>query len=468
MMAFLTELWRKCLSAVGPPHNYRGVADQKHRAGLVDMVNWKDSLKHAVVSDIGMRRTTNQDAYTVVLANDEGDWQRRGHLFVVADGMGAHAAGELASEMAVSGIAHRYHKYKDLSPPEALHRAMLETNAEVHQRGQANTDFHNMGTTASALLLLPQGALVAHVGDSRVYRLRGAVLEQLTFDHSLVWELRASGQLPEDSAYANSVPKNIITRSLGPNASVQTDFEGPFPLQTGDTFLLCSDGLSGQVSDEEIGSILASLPADEAAQAFADLANLRGGPDNITSVVVQVTDKCLATSNGGIEPLTIQRQRVRGGVHPALWVVAAVCLLVAGSMAVIGNWRPALVALVGGLIAVLAAALQRLALLPRGITLGEARRLGKGPYVTVECPVDVEFVERLEEVVEELRDATRGGQWEVDLAAFDAYCAAAKRAVATGEFKDALAAYMHAISFMMSELREQRRREARRRSSFDF
>ena len=133
--------------------------DSLRRSGTT--VTWENGLEHAVVSDIGMRRATNQDAYTVVLANDEGAWRKRGHLFVVADGMGAHAAGELASEMAVSGIAHRYHKYKDLSAPEALHRAVLETNAEVHQRGQANTDFHNMGTTASALLLLPQGAVVA-------------------------------------------------------------------------------------------------------------------------------------------------------------------------------------------------------------------------------------------------------------------------------------------------------------------
>jgi serine/threonine protein phosphatase PrpC len=468
MIAFLTEQWRNCWRAVGLPKKHQSVAKPGSRAGLVDIVNWENGLEHAVVSDIGMRRATNQDAYTVVLANDEGAWRKRGHLFVVADGMGAHAAGELASEMAVSGIAHRYHKYKDLSAPEALHRAVLETNAEVHQRGQANTDFHNMGTTASALLLLPQGAVIAHVGDSRVYRLRSNVLEQLTFDHSLVWELRASGQLPEDSAYANSVPKNIITRSLGPNPTVLTDFEGPFPLRLGDTFLLCSDGLSGQVSDEEIGSILGSLPPEDAAQAFADLANLRGGPDNITAVVVQVNDDALATAKATNEPLTIQRQRVRGGVHPALWIVAAVCMLAAGSMAVLGNWRPALIAGSGGLIAILAAALQRLALLPRGITLGDARRLGKGPYVTVQCPVDNQFVERLAVVVEELREATQDGKWAVNLPAFDTYCTAATQAVASGEHKKALAEYVHAISFMMNELREQRRRDVRRRSSFDF
>jgi protein phosphatase len=431
-------------------------------------VNWENGLQHAVVSDIGMRRATNQDAYNVLLASDESTWRRRGHLFVVADGMGAHAAGELASQMAVSGIAHRYHKYVDLSAPEALHRAMLETNAEVHRRGQANTDFHNMGTTASALLLLPQGAVIAHVGDSRVYRLRDHMLEQLTFDHSLVWELRASGQLSGESAYVDSVPKNIITRSLGPNPTVATDFEGPFPLRQGDTFMLCSDGLSGQVSDEEIGSILSSLSPEEAAQAFADLANLRGGPDNITAIVVRVNDDFLTTANAHTEPLTIQRQRRRGSTHPALWIVAAVCMLAAGSMAVLGNWRPALVALAGGLIATLAAALQRLALLPRGITLGDARRLGKGPYVSVKCPVDAQFVEGLSDVIDELREAAQDGPWQVNLAAFDAYCESARKALANGQPKQALAEYLHAVSFMMNEWREQRRRDARRRSSLDF
>jgi len=143
-------------------------------------------------------------------------------------------------------------------------------------------------------------------------------------------------------------------------------------------------------------------------------------------------------------------------------------MLAAGAMAVLGNWRPALIAFSGGLIAILAAALQRLALLPRGITLGDARRLGKGPYVTVQCPVDTQFVESLAAVVDELREATQGGKWEVNLPAFDTYCTAASQAVASGEHKKALAEYVHAISFMMNELREQRRRDARRRSSFDF
>src|SRR5262245_50262243 len=121
-----------------------------------------------------MRRSNNQDSHVVVLASDVEAWKSRGHFFMVADGMGAHAAGELASKLAVEGVSHLYRKYTELSAPEALQKAMLETNTKVHQRGQANADFRNMGTTASTLILLPQGAFVAHIGDSRVYRLRDA------------------------------------------------------------------------------------------------------------------------------------------------------------------------------------------------------------------------------------------------------------------------------------------------------
>jgi PPM family protein phosphatase len=421
-------------------------------------VNWEDSLQHAEVSDIGLRRMTNQDAYAVVLAADLEAWQRSGHLFIVADGMGAHAAGELASEMAVSGIAHRYPKYQELSPPEALHRAIQETNAEVHQRGKANADFHNMGTTTSVLALLPQGALVAHVGDSRVYRVRGKMLEQLTFDHSLVWELREHGQFDQHADFASVVPKNIITRSLGPNPTVQTDFEGPFPLEVGDTFLLCSDGLTGLVQDEEIGPILATLPPAEAAQALTDLANLRGGHDNITVLVVRVTGAELTTRAAAAEPLTILRDRRHPKSQPVLWIVASVCFLVALAMAVLGREVPAVVALAGGLIAVLIAIVYRWTSAPRGIALGETRRLGRGPHVRLECPVNAPFVGKLAALVDQLRAATDGGDWKVDLGGFNQHAKRGEQAAREGLFDAALKHYVHAISYMMSELREQSRR----------
>lgn len=402
-----------------------------------------------------MRRATNQDAYAAVLAGDMESWRRSGHLFVVADGMGAHAAGELASEMAVSGISHRYHKYHHLSPPEALHRSIQETNAEVHRRGQANLDFHNMGTTASALVLLPQGALIAHIGDSRIYRQRGQQLEQLTFDHSLVWELRASGQFDGNEEMANSVPKNIITRSLGPNPTIQTDFEGPFPLEAGDTFLLCSDGLSGLLADDEIGPILASLSPQEAAQALTDLANLRGGHDNITVVIVQVTGSALTTQAAHAQPLTIQQNHTPQRTNPAIWIAASVCLLAAAGLAILEKFQPAFLVFAVGLVTVLVALIHRWMKTPRGIALGKTRRFGKGPYVSVGCKVNARLADKLAALAEQLRSATEAGQWKVDTSGFEKRCRAAEESASQGDFDQALSKYVHAISYMMNELREQ-------------
>ena len=223
----------------------------------------------------------------MVLAGSEADFQQRGHVFMVADGMGGHAAGELASKIATDVISLDYRKLLDQTPPEALLSAVLDANHQIHVRGQASPEFRGMGTTATILVLLPTGALLAHVGDSRCYRVRGNRIEQLTFDHSYVWEMQAAGQLPE-GGIPGFISKSSITRSLGPHPTEQVDLEGPHPVQAGDTFLLCSDGLSNQVKDEEIGLVLSCLPPAEAVHALIELACLRGGPDNITAVVVRV------------------------------------------------------------------------------------------------------------------------------------------------------------------------------------
>ena len=164
-------------------------------------------IEHAILSDIGMRRANNQDSASVQISDSPERRQRRGHLFVVADGMGAHAAGELASKMAVEQIAHHYFRQNDSEATDAMRTAVLHANNEIYRRGQQNPEFHNMGTTASALAILPEGAVIGHVGDSRVYRLRKSILEQLTFDHSLVWEMEAAGQLKGDARLSNAIPK---------------------------------------------------------------------------------------------------------------------------------------------------------------------------------------------------------------------------------------------------------------------
>ena len=133
--------------------------------------NWSPVVFAVACSDIGMRRANNQDSYAIVGASDADQWQRCGDLLIVADGMGAHAAGELASRLSVELIPHHFSKLNTkLEPSEALLRAFEETNREINRRGTVNPEFRSMGTTTSAILLLPIGGVIAHVGDSRVYR----------------------------------------------------------------------------------------------------------------------------------------------------------------------------------------------------------------------------------------------------------------------------------------------------------
>jgi PPM family protein phosphatase len=250
-------------------------------------VNWDDLIIDAAETDTGMRRMNNQDSFAKVRAPNPEAWRQRGHVFLVADGMGAHAVGELASKMACDRIPHNYMKTRSGTPSEAIVKTFRDVSAEIHGKATANREFQGMGTTSSALLLLPDGALIAHVGDSRVYRVRGRRIDQLSFDHSLVWELVRRNHLTSEQARV-SVPKNVITRSLGPEAEIEVDIEGPMPVELGDVFLLCSDGLSGPVEDPEIGAFAASFHPRDACRYLVNLANLRGGLDNVTVIIVRI------------------------------------------------------------------------------------------------------------------------------------------------------------------------------------
>src|SRR5262245_6505368 len=401
-----------------------------------------------------MRRATNQDSHALLLAETPEIFASRGHLLMVADGMGAHAAGELASKLAADGVPHLYYKYRELSAPEALQPAIRETNTEINRRGTASADFHNMGTTSSVLLLLPQGALAAHVGDSRIYRLRGGTLSQLTFDHSLQWELQASGQLPAGTDIGAVVPKNVITRSLGPNANVQVDLEGPHPIAPGDVYLLCSDGLTGRVEDAEIGAILSCLPPQEAAQSLVDLANLRGGPDNVTVVVARIAGQELATGAIHAQPLRMGSPHEHPAAHPATWIVAAVCLLAAVVLALIRALIPAAVAAGIGAVAGLVGLVQRFGL-GNGTVLGHGKVLGRGPYTNVACPPSHDLALKLAATLDELREAAREGNWDINWKPLDDACRHAQVSDQAGNFVDAVRHYCRGISYMMNQLRLQ-------------
>jgi len=418
-------------------------------------VSWENAIDVAVLSDIGMRRTNNQDSYAVVTASTEQKWRERGHLFLVADGMGAHAAGELASKLAADNVPLTYDKLRDVPHAEALRRAVEDANDKIHSRGEANVDFHGMGTTNTTLLLVPEGAIVAHVGDSRVYRMRGDLFEQLSFDHSLVWEMMAGGKISEREV-PSYIPRNIITRSLGPSAEVKVDVEGPLPIEVGDTYLLCSDGLTGQVQDEELGMILSCLSPQEAVRAMVDLANLRGGPDNITVVVARVTGE---PRPGGTPTPRRKNQAgttARGNLAPWLWAIAGMLGVVTAGFTTFQMFMPAIMA--GAMAAIVAAVAVSLG-------TGEQRRgteappslpiQGGAPYTSKRSVPNADFAAVLATLSEQLRQAAVEENWKIDRQKFEAGCDAARQAVAKGDAKQAVREYCLAVSFIMGELRAQ-------------
>ncbi|MGV3485587.1 MAG: PP2C family protein-serine/threonine phosphatase, partial [Planctomycetaceae bacterium] len=354
-----------------------------------------------------MRRANNQDAYATLPADTAERYARRGHLFAVPDGMGAHAAGELASQMAAEKISQYYLKQSTLDAATALRLAVQEANADIHRRGQENPEFYNMGTTASSIAIGPQGVIVAHVGDSRVYRIRDGKLEQLTFDHSLVWEMQASGQIHPNSNLRHNIPKNVITRSLGPSEEVCVDIEGPFPVKKGDHYLLCSDGLTGQVADEEIGPLIEALPPDLAARVLVDLANLRGGPDNTTMIIVHITD------SPGPEWQNVPTRRSEE--VPVPWLVlgtAVFCFAAAMLLGVSGNIGPMVVGVVLGLIAAVVAAVQFHQTAKQAKHNQPTKKTVRtAPYRTFSAKPTNELLSRLSSVLDALRQAAAERKW---------------------------------------------------------
>jgi PPM family protein phosphatase len=411
---------------------------------------WNQCIEFAARSDVGLRRANNQDSSVVILADSQADFQRRGHFFMVADGMGAHAAGELASKMATDAVALGYRKRLGQKPSEALVSALRDANQHIHNRGQASPDFRGMGTTATALVLLPAGAIVAHVGDSRAYRLRGTQLEQLTFDHSLVWEIRAANPSP-DAELPNHISKNIITRSLGPSETVQIDLEGPSPIHAGDVFMLCSDGLSGQVKDDEIGLILGCLPPAESAQTLVDLAILRGGPDNVTVVVVRVLSPQVARSSDS-DSSNSSASDVRP-IHPLLWALVGGAFLAAIVLFIQGFHLAALGGAIVGAAAILVGVAMRSSVEPPS----DEGCFGRGPYASCGCSANEELLKSLADTIRLWCETAVKDNWPIDTAALDGWMVQAESALQAGNFSEAVRGYLRTVGPLATQLSQIRR-----------
>ena len=282
-------------------------------------MRWEQKVQYATISDIGMRRKNNQDSAAVQLCSDHEVWSQYGHLFIVADGMGGHAVGELASKIAVDTIPLTFFKSRAEGIQQALLEAIENANAAIHERGTQNIEFKRMGTTCVALVLSPLGAITGHVGDSRIYRVRDDRIEQLTFDHSLHWELQRAGRLKPGDVFLPEA-KHVITRSLGPEPSVQVDINGPHPVLPGDRFVLCSDGLTGHLKDPEIGMIVRELPIAESSKLLVNLANLRGGSDNVTVVVAEASRVRAPTDSDADTPAAARPKN--GSTMGPVWTLA--------------------------------------------------------------------------------------------------------------------------------------------------
>jgi protein phosphatase len=238
-------------------------------------------VRFSALTDPGLKRNINQDNYGYEAFPAE---LYTGRLMVVCDGMGGHLSGEVASRIGVDTILEHYYSSTQKDRKEALVQAFAISNRRIYEQGRGS-----MGTTGVAALLVDNQLYIANVGDSRAYLVRNHQIQQLSRDHSLVWEQVDAGLITPDEA-RHSGYRNMITRALGHQPDVEVDlFQEQLGL--GDVVFLSSDGMHGVIEDAEIANIFNQLPLDRAVRRLIDLANERGGPDNITVVAAQLTNK---------------------------------------------------------------------------------------------------------------------------------------------------------------------------------
>lgn len=252
-------------------------------------MNVRPGVEVAGLTDVGCQRENNEDNYVYWEAeDDEGGFSRLGRLAVVADGMGGAEGGQHASRIAVETVRELYSAAGAADPQQRLVNAFRQANTRIQQEARATPALRGMGTTLTACALVGTRLYYAHVGDSRLLLLRSGEVTQLSRDHSLVARLVQSGSLrPED---AESHPqRNVLTAAIGVMDEVEPDCpREPLQMQPGDTLILCTDGLWGQVNAADMAEVLSTASVSEAAKRLVALAKKRGGPDNITVQILRV------------------------------------------------------------------------------------------------------------------------------------------------------------------------------------
>lgn len=244
----------------------------------------KPRIGYGAFSDVGRVRAENQDACGH-FTSERGSTPLE-HLFVIADGMGGHARGREASSVALDVVQRVFFSDREASIEERLEKAFTAANDAIYRLAQAEQPYEMMGTTCTALVFTEGSAYVAHVGDTRAYRLRENTLEQLTTDHTVAEELLRGGVLTQREAMSHP-QRHALVRAMGVAQHIELDVSEAIPVQAGDYYLLCSDGLA-PVSQEAIVSIVQSFEPQKACERLVHAALEEGSNDNVTAMVIQV------------------------------------------------------------------------------------------------------------------------------------------------------------------------------------
>jgi serine/threonine protein phosphatase PrpC len=255
----------------------------------VESLKTKPGIEIASLTDVGLQRANNEDSYLYWEPVSDADFRRKGRLAIIADGMGGYEGGQEASRLAIETVRHVYDAGFSGDPQETLLQALTTAHETIQRYGEEHPQFQGMGTTCTALSIVGNELFFAHVGDSRLYLIRGTSVSRLTRDHSYVGRLVESGIVRSEDAETHP-QRHILTAALGSGRDVLPDIPPlPIALQEGDTLVLCTDGLWSLVPESELGQVAQSNPPQQACSELVNLALERGGPDNITVLVLRVS-----------------------------------------------------------------------------------------------------------------------------------------------------------------------------------
>jgi protein phosphatase len=254
----------------------------------VECSNTKPGIVIASLTDVGRQRSNNEDSYLYWEPDSENEFLRKGRLAIVADGMGGYEGGQEASRLAVETVRSFYDRNFTGEPQQTLVTAFETAHANIQRYASEHTEFQGMGTTCTALAIVGRQLFFAHVGDSRLYRISEKNVARLTRDHSYVGRLVESGIVRSEDAESHP-QRHILTAALGSGREVVPDIpEQPVTLEEGDTLVLCTDGLWSMVNETELATVARSENPAESSLALVNMALQRGGPDNITVLILRI------------------------------------------------------------------------------------------------------------------------------------------------------------------------------------